>query len=251
MYAIIDIGSNSMRLTVYKIKDNKFKILFKEKSMAGLASYVENGCLNQDGITRACEGLLDFKNTLEMLGLLDRVYVFATASLRNIVNTDDAVAKITAATGFPIDVISGQEEAMLGYIGMMQQYPVTSGAAIDIGGASTELSVFANQAIVFSKSYRVGSLKLYKDCVKNILPGDGSVKRIKHAIQKEFPTELFASFYPQKCMVCTGGTARSVLKVAKQQGIVANDCQQISMQQLVRASTSVFLAVAVAQNIWQ
>ena len=150
MYAIIDIGSNSMRLTVYKIKDNKFKILFKEKSMAGLASYVENGCLNQDGITRACEGLLDFKNTLEMLGLLDRVYVFATASLRNIVNTDDAVAKITAATGFPIDVISGQEEAMLGYIEMMQQYPVTSGAAIDIGGASTELSVFANQAIVFS-----------------------------------------------------------------------------------------------------
>ena len=52
--AVIDIGSNSMRLTVYEVEEKNFKILFKEKFMAGLAGYVENGCISEEGIQRAC-----------------------------------------------------------------------------------------------------------------------------------------------------------------------------------------------------
>ena len=48
--AVIDIGSNSMRLTVYDAEKTVFKILFKEKIMAGLAGYVENGMLSHEGI---------------------------------------------------------------------------------------------------------------------------------------------------------------------------------------------------------
>ena len=51
--AVIDIGSNSMRLTVYEIKENQFKALFKEKKMTGLAGYVENGHLSKEGIQYA------------------------------------------------------------------------------------------------------------------------------------------------------------------------------------------------------
>ena len=49
-YSVIDIGSNSMRLTVYKVKNGSFKILFKDKRMAGLAGYVEKGCISDRGI---------------------------------------------------------------------------------------------------------------------------------------------------------------------------------------------------------
>ena len=114
--AIIDIGSNSMRLTVYEIVGEKFKILFREKSMAGLAGYVEEGRLSPEGIARACSGLLEFRERLAALDILN-VAVFATASLRNIFNTAEAVWAIQTATGFSVEVLSGTEEALLGYYG--------------------------------------------------------------------------------------------------------------------------------------
>ena len=64
--AVIDIGSNSMRLTVYETTETGgFTILFKDKVMAGLAGYVEDGALSLDGIARAVLGLMSFRNTLE------------------------------------------------------------------------------------------------------------------------------------------------------------------------------------------
>lgn len=212
--AVIDIGSNSMRLTVYEVEEKKFKILFKEKFMAGLAGYVENGCISEEGIQRACNGLLEFKNTLKLLSLDECVHVFATASLRNIVNTDDAVAQIKEKTGFDLDIISGEEEAVLGYMGVMQEIAVSEGVFVDIGGASTEITVFKDHELFFSKSFRIGSLKLYKDCVKKILPGKGSLKRIEKAIDEALSGDV-DSFTKQKQLVCTGGTARAVLKLAK------------------------------------
>ena len=59
-YALINMGSNSIRLTVYDLKKDGFQVLFKEKIMAGLAGYVEHGRLTQDGISCACQSLKEF-----------------------------------------------------------------------------------------------------------------------------------------------------------------------------------------------
>lgn len=59
--AIIDIGSNSMRLTVYEVAGETFKILFREKSMAGLAGYVEEGRLSPEGIAERAAGCWNFE----------------------------------------------------------------------------------------------------------------------------------------------------------------------------------------------
>ncbi len=75
--AIIDIGSNSIRLTLYKTKDQDFRILFKEKDIAVLASYVEDGKLTSEGIECVCTSLLAFQSTLKALEI-DNVHVFAT-----------------------------------------------------------------------------------------------------------------------------------------------------------------------------
>lgn len=113
--AVIDIGSNSMRLSVYETTETgTFTILFKDKIMAGLAGYVEEGALSPEGITRAILGLRSFRGTLRALNI-PQVAVFATASLRNIRNTAQAVAEIQRGTGFAIEVLSGEEEARLGY----------------------------------------------------------------------------------------------------------------------------------------
>lgn len=105
---------------------------------------------------------------------IDRISVFATASLRNISNTEQALSVIHAATGYFEEVISGEEEALFGYAGAMQELRL-SGAFLDIGGASTEIVTFDGGTPVNFASFPIGSLSLYRRCVKKILPGEGSL----------------------------------------------------------------------------
>ena len=229
--AIIDIGSNSMRLTVYETNGNTFKILFKEKAMTSLAGYVADGILTAEGIERAYSDLLTFRETLEALNITN-VAVFATASLRNVRNTDEAVSAIKAATGYSVEVLTGEEEAFFGFTGAMQDVSVSSGAFVDIGGASTEVVTFENNHVIDEISFPVGSLRLYKDCVKNIMPGEGSVKRIQKVLAAEIDESSQFTFDERTPLVCVGGTARTVLKLAKKLYRLPSGCRSIQPEQL-------------------
>jgi exopolyphosphatase / guanosine-5'-triphosphate,3'-diphosphate pyrophosphatase len=228
--AIIDIGSNSMRLTLYEIEGNNFKILFREKQMAALAGYVEDGKLNAEGIESACAGLMSFHSILMALRIKD-VKVFATASLRNISNTEQAIALIKAATGFSIEVLSGEEEALLGYAGAMEELHLSSGVFFDIGGASTELVTFDEGKPVDYTSFPIGSLSLYRRFVKKILPGESSSKRLQQEIAKTIDMKE-EDLTVRPLIVGVGGTARAVLKLAKSYYKISEDCRSITAEQL-------------------
>ena len=229
--AIIDIGSNSMRLTVYDTDGDSFKILFREKVMAGLAGYVEKRVLSAEGITCACNGLLDFKETLASLGI-GNVAVFATASLRNIDNTEEAVAVIKAATGYAVEVISGEKEALYGYTGAMRDFRLDNGAFLDIGGASTEIALFAEGRPFHSVSFQIGSLNLYRKCVKKIIPGGGALKKIRGTIEREIDEKRLFDFSKQVPLVCVGGTSRAVLKIAQRLYDLPENCHTVTAAQL-------------------
>ena len=209
---MIDIGSNSMRLTLYEVEGERFRTLFREKIMAGLAGYVEHGDLSEEGIACACGALGRFGETLRSLGV-ESVSVFATASLRNIGNTAQAVEAIRAATGYAVEVIGNEEEALLGYAGAMEELHRRSGAFVDIGGASTEVVSFEEGRPVAAASFPMGSLSLYKKCVKKILPGEGSLRRLRKTIGQTIGEEDFL-FATHSSLVCSGGTARAALKIA-------------------------------------
>ena len=229
--AIIDIGSNSMRLTVYEINGKSFKILFKEKIIAGLAGYVDKGVLSAEGIECAGNGLLEFKETVESLNIKN-IAVFATASLRNIENTDEAIAVLNAVSGYSVEVISGKDEALFGYRGAMQELNLKHGAFIDIGGASTELVVFNDEKPLNAMSFSVGSLKLYRECVKKILPGKESQKKMQKMIVSGIDKKRLFTFDKQSVLVGIGGTARTILKIAKKIYSLPDNCQNVSAAQL-------------------
>ncbi len=211
-YALIDMGSNSIRLTVYDLKKDGFQVLFKEKIMAGLAGYVEHGRLTQDGIGCACRSLKEFQNTVELLEIRG-LAVFATASLRNVSNTAEAVEQIRRAAGISVEVLTGEEEAACGFYGAACDIAERDGLFADIGGASTELAMFAGQELQRAVSVPVGSLKLYRDCVKKILPGKGSLRRIDETIRDAFGAAELGAIAPRAHMVCVGGTARACLRL--------------------------------------
>lgn len=214
-YAIIDIGSNSIRLTVYRHDelDNKVYIQFKDKIMAGLAGHVEDGMLTERGIKKACDALKIYKRILGNLNI-DRIYPFATASLRNIKNAIQAKEQIKQQTGFEIDIISGEEEAELDFIGATKIINIDDGILVDIGGGSTEIVIFENKEIVCALSMPVGSLNMYKKHVKNLLP----TKYEKKSIGKEVKNELeklninMEKKYLNMCGV--GGTVRATRKLS-------------------------------------
>ncbi len=222
--AIIDIGSNSIRLTLYETDGQGFKILFREKIMAGLAGYVENGKLSAAGIECACAGLLTFRGILQTLAI-ERIRVFATASLRNISNTQQALSIIRAATGYAVEAISGEDEALFGYAGAMQELHMSGGAFLDIGGASTEIVTFEDGKPVDFASFPIGSLSLYRRCVKKILPGEGSLKRLRQEISDTLDAREDA-LTPSALLVGVGGTARAALKLARFYHGIADDCRK-------------------------
>lgn len=228
--AIIDIGSNSIRLTLYETEGQSFKILFREKIMAGLAGYVEDGKLTAEGIECACAGLLTFRSILQTLEI-DHISIFATASLRNISNTEQALSVIRAATGYSVEVLSGEEEALLGYAGAMQELHLSSGAFLDIGGASTEIVTFDCGKPVDYASFPIGSLNLYRRCVKKILPGEGSLRRLRQEITRAIDAGEDA-LPACPLLVGVGGTARAVFKLARHYCGIADECHSITVEQL-------------------
>src|SRR3712207_7990549 len=84
------------------------------RSMAGLAGYVEHGRLTQEGIECACQSLREFQSTLSLLEI-EQLAVFATASLRNVSNSLQAVEQIQNNTGIKVEIISGETEAECGF----------------------------------------------------------------------------------------------------------------------------------------
>ena len=230
-YAVIDIGSNSMRLTAYDVNRSYFRVLFKEKIMAGLAGYVEEGRLTDDGISRACEGLLEFRKTLNALEI-DRVSVFATASLRNVNNTRQAVDELLRVTGFQVEVVSGWDEAMFGYLGAMAELDMSNGVFTDIGGASTEVVTFSQRQLRSAVSVPVGSLKLYRDCVKKLLPGQGALERMDRQISGELAHIPDRAELSGGQLVCVGGTSRAALKLVRHVFRLPGVCRSCTAAQL-------------------
>ena len=210
--ALTDLGSNTVRMSVYDVdEEKKFQMLFSEKQMAGLASYIDKGLLSAEGIDKACQVLQGFQWLLRQFDMTE-MKVFATASLRNIDNTGEAVAAIRDRTGLEVDVISGETEARLDYYGAMLDSGIRDGSMFDIGGGSTEIVSVRQGIIQSAQSLPVGSLNLFNRFVTRIWPGRREMEKMERYIRKNLDRASLPEKADQVCGI--GGTARAVLKIA-------------------------------------
>lgn len=221
-YAIIDIGSNSIRMSVYRYdeEDGNVYIQFKDKIMAGLAGHIEEEMLTDKGIQKACNALKIYKRVLQNLNI-SNIYPFATASLRNIKNSDWAKEKIKKETGFEVDIISGQQEAELDFEGATKILDIDKGILVDIGGGSTELVLYENHKIIEAASIPVGSLNMYKRHVKNLIPTKEERKFIAKDVKKEIEKLNIAKDAGYNNMCGVGGSIRATRKLSVE--LLGND----------------------------
>lgn len=218
IYGLIDLGSNTIRLTVYQYDREptdhqpKVDIFFHKKTMAGLASYVEDGVLSPEGIEKACNVLNRYKKMLQPFEI-KRVQVFATASLRNIKNRREAVDYIYDKTGYLVDVLSGEEEATYGFIGMTKTMMQKDGILLDIGGGSTEVVIYQDSAILEAKSMPIGSLNLFSQYVTGFLPTPEEKEAITTRTLDEV-AKLNLTIPMAEPVICgVGGTIRAAARL--------------------------------------
>ncbi len=210
--AVIDIGSNTIRLCLYNWDGQQIQTLFSKKETVGLVGYVKNGTLSQKGIQSCINTLQAFKELAQNFKP-DAFLVFATASLRNIENTDQALRQIKEATGIEVDVILGREEARLDFVGATQATDMSEGLLVDIGGGSIELVSFQNHVMQFATSIDVGSLSLFTKHVELFFPDKFERHEIKKEVKQklmEIPELQNQSFHT----ICgVGGTIRNTGKL--------------------------------------
>lgn len=209
---IVDLGSNTIRLSIYHWEGQDFRLLLNKKTMAGLAGYVQGGVLSDSGILVACRTLSSYRALLDNFQV-SKMHVFAMASLRNISNTGEAVETIRDVTGIPVEVLSGDEEAALSFKGAVLPGGVSTGLLADIGGGSFELVSYEDMSITSACSLPVGSLSLYTRFVNGLFPTPEERKAMRAYVEEQLDRARTAGV--RRSRLCgVGGTIRALNKLS-------------------------------------
>jgi exopolyphosphatase/guanosine-5'-triphosphate,3'-diphosphate pyrophosphatase len=138
--AVIDVGSNSVRLVVYRLIGRAMTPILNEKVMAGLGRRAGEGKrLSPDGVEQAMRALTRFRALLDGLGVSE-VHAVATAAVREAVDGAAFIARVRTETGIDLRRIDGGEEARLAALGLLAGAPDAHGVVGDLGGSSLELA---------------------------------------------------------------------------------------------------------------
>ena len=192
-YAVIDVGSNSVRLMF--VADGK--VLYKRLNTTRLGEGLANACvLREEAIERSAIAVAEFYAMAKSEGA-ERICAFATAAVRSAQNGKVFVERVRALCGLDVEVIAGETEAEIGILGALG---TQDGGVIDIGGASTEIVVKEQGELVYKKSVNIGVVRLKDKCGRE---KDALVETSKNAA-KEFGE------IPKACMHGIGGTATTL-----------------------------------------
>ena len=233
LYGIVDLGSNTMELTIYKIKKSgKPKSVFSVSEKSVTSTYVENNNLTQEGINKLVSILEDFDEIMDIVNVKTK-YVFATASLRKIGNTEEVIAAVKKETGIDINLISGEMESIAGFNAIRDNDLTTDdGIVIDLGGGSCEVTDFVNRTSITSESMPIGSNSIYKDYVNGTFPDETEALMIKNRVLSELGKLSISNNTQRDDLFGTGGTVKTIKKVLVYLGELDDDATYIPVSML-------------------
>ena len=166
-YGAVDIGSNAIRLLVANVisEENK-ETQFKKSSLVrvpirlGADAFVE-GIISEKNITRMINAMKAFQLLMDVHGV-ERYKACATSAMREAKNGQEVADKILAETGIKIDIIGGKEEAKIISSTDLNKLIESDSSYlyVDVGGGSTEFTLFSKGKIIKSKSFRMGTVRL-------------------------------------------------------------------------------------------
>ncbi|WP_281659260.1 Ppx/GppA family phosphatase [Halobacillus sp. Cin3] len=212
-YAIIDVGSNTMRLVIYlRDKGGRLREVENVKAVARLRNHLtKDGLLSTEGLQTLQTTLKSFKEVAESYTLEEMVCV-ATATIRQAGNQEEIITQVSKHTGFDMRILSDHEEAYYGYLAVVNSTPVTEGITVDIGGGSTEVTYFKDRELIESYSFPFGALTLKQDFFKNELPTENEFAALRRYLLDQFKSLpwLQKKDIP---LIGIGGGARNLVQI--------------------------------------
>ena len=156
-YAVIDIGSNSVRLLLWADGCSLSKTVLTTRLGEGISFSPR---LLPQAIDRTVAAISELQKKAQDFGAV-KIYAFATAAVRSAVNGQDFIHTVYENCGIIPEILSGEEEAEAGYLGALEG---RDGGIIDVGGASSEITIGKNGKIIYAVSADVGAVRLKDVC---------------------------------------------------------------------------------------
>ncbi len=160
--ALIDVGSNTVRLVIFNIDSNAYYDISEMQNIkvsARLVQYLENARMNEKGINILTHLIDSYLKIIDQYDV-DQIIPVATAAVRNSENAADIIAHVKEETGLALRILSEEEEAFYGNYAVRYSFNIYDGISVDIGGGSTEVTLFKNKEIVNSHSFPFGAVSL-------------------------------------------------------------------------------------------
>lgn len=220
--AFIDIGTNSARLLVVSIGENgAYHILTRIKDVIrlGEGEYAA-GKIQEDAVGRLMRVRKRFMDLSRSLGATEFV-AMATSAMREAVNSQEIVDKISSELGLEIQIISGKEEARLIHLGVAAGISLGNETAlfIDIGGGSTELIVGGQYTYATLESMRLGAIRVTNQCIKKgfagALPQKRQIKMMIRVMTVAMPILQRISAFPFTRCIGSSGTTINLAEIAQ------------------------------------
>lgn len=208
MRAIIDIGTNSVRLLLAE-KDEKeeWKILKKDLRSTRLGEgMTDKAYIGKGPQERTLKAIEEFAAAARLEGA-DEIFAYGTSIMRDAANGPAFSDEVTSAVGIPVRILSGKEEAYYSYIGAAGTSGVVT-SVVDIGGGSTEICMGFGTDIGMRHSFRLGCVCCSKQFDTTTPRGVAELK--KHCFDLFRHTELMQSVKNVKRWIGVGGTVTSM-----------------------------------------
>jgi exopolyphosphatase / guanosine-5'-triphosphate,3'-diphosphate pyrophosphatase len=204
--AVIDIGSNSVRLVVYESMARSLITIFNEKTLCGLGREVQStGLLAPDAVTKALTSLRRFRALCRVMKV-GRVHAIATAACRDASNGPDFIARAERICGVHIEILSGSREARLSALGVVSGVHNPDGVVGDLGGGSLELTDVRGSRIRKGVTLPLGSLALQDSSQR-------SIKRAERIVKAELSGLAQLEAGAGRTFYAVGGTWRALARI--------------------------------------
>lgn len=214
--AIIDIGSNTIRLVLYEYEKRQGLYEFGNfKTVARLRTYLlPDGSMSKEGINVLKDTLTSFKEILDDYGVTD-VKAAATAAIRQATNQTEIVEEMFNTTGIRLDILSEEEEAYFGFLAVSHSMDTPSAITVDIGGGSTEITYYENKKLQKTHSFPFGTVSLKQKFVKGPVITPNELSKLTEYVKKQFETLDWIQG-KKLPIVAIGGSARNVAQIHQQ-----------------------------------
>ncbi len=214
---VIDVGSNTVRLALYAVDGAAWRLLAARREVLRLAR--EGGHLDEAALRRTSTVLRRFRRVCQDYGAREIVAV-ATAAVRQADNGPDFVAALRAETGVHCRILDGRAEAELGFLGGLAGLDTRDGLMVDVGGASTEVTVFADRRMGSHESVPLGAVNATARWLASDPPSKAELRAMRRELAAAWSGLGWLEQARGLTVVGIGGTFRALAKVSqRRQGL--------------------------------